>query len=369
MQPRLEWALVPPAAWHSTTRGEPYAVFGPRSAPALQVRGLPGADETPAELFLRGPDGSTDRLTLPPSAALVRLDELRPGRWACVVLHPWVQVRASTLVFEVAANPGRPPAATWSVRLGDEDVQGSPLERDLSREDTIAAIVVQAPPGWPVRLSWRDLDPVFLATLNADAAGMFDLSSVLPVLHERTRREPLGDLVLDFGELGALELPHRRSPDAEALRERIGEHVRLRGAMVASTPGAWLTLLPRWFTPIIQLFGYVLDTVPLDVQPDGVDLAVWQLLVTERDGMQVTRSTSRALLLTTDIDRAIRDHTATIDRVCRRLNVREALVSDGLRWTTRRRGSTYARTTWHLNEVLSDASKFERMLGEIAEGV
>lgn len=369
MQPRLEWALVPPAAWLSTTRGEPYAVFGPRATPALQVRGLPGADETPAELFLRGPDGSIDRLTLPPGAALVRLDELRPGRWACVVLHPWVQVRASTLVFEVAANPGGPPTANWSVCLDNEDLRSNAVERDLSGEDAVAAIVVQAPPGWPVRVTWRDLDPCFLATLNADTAGMLDLSPVLSVLHERTRRQPLGDLILDLGELGALELPHRRRPDPEALRERLGQHVRERGAMLASTPGAWLTLVPRWFTPIVELFGYTLDAAPGDVLPDGIDLAAWRLLLTERDGMQVTRSASRALLLTIDIERVLRDHAATIDRVCRRLDVREALVSDGLRWTARRRGTPYARTIWRLDEALSDAANFGRLLGDLAEGI
>lgn len=370
MQPRLEWALVPPAAWHSTTRGESYAVFGSRVAPVLQVRGLPGADETPAELFLRGPDGSTQRLTLPPvSATLVRLDELRPGHWACVVLHPWVQVRASTLVFEVAANPGRPPAASWSVHIGDEDIKSNAVERDLSREGTLADLVVQAPPGWPVRASWRDLDPVFLATLNADAAGMLDLSPVLSVLHERTRRQPLGDLVLDLGELGVIELPHRRRTDPEALRELLAQHVRSRGALLASTPGAWLTLLPHWFTPIVELFGYTLDAAPADALPDGMDLAAWRLLMTERDGTQVTRSASRALILTTDLEPALRDHAATIDRVCRRLGVWDALLSDGLRWTARRRGKSYTRTIWRLDEALSDASNFERMLGDLADGV
>ncbi len=369
MQPRIEWALVPPTAWHSTTRGESYAVFGPRAAPALQVRGLPGADEAPTELFLRGPDGSTDRLTLPPSAALVRLDELRPGRWACVVLHPWVEVRASTLVFEVAANPGRPPPATWSVHLAEEHLRGDQPERDLSREDTIADLVVQAPPGWPVRVSWRDLAPVSLATLNADAAGMLDLSSVLPVLHERTRRQPLGDMVIDFGELGALELPHRRRRDPQALRERLGQHVRERGAILASTPGAWLTLVPRWFTPIVELFGYTLDAVSSDALPDGVDLAAWRLMMTERDGTQVTRSASRVLFLTTNIERALQDHAATIDRVCRKLSVWDALLSDGHHWTAQRRGNPKARKIWRLDETLSDVMTFEGLLADLAEGV
>lgn len=368
LQPRLEWALMPPTAWQSTARGEPYAVIGPEAAPALQVRGLPGTNEAPALLFLRGPDGSIDRLTMPAaSGALVRLGDLRPGRWACAVLHPWVEIRASTLVFEVAVTPGRPPAADWSVRLGDEDIRGSQIERDLGEDSGAAALTVQAPPGWPVRVVWRDLDAVPLATLNADAAGLVDLSAVLPVLGERIRRQPLGDLILDLGELGATEVPHRRSADPQALRKRLGQHVHSRGSMLTGTPGAWLTLLPRWFVPIVELLGYTLDAAVSDTLPDALDLAAWRLLAAERTGTQITRGVSRALILTTDLDLALRDHATAIDRVCTALGVREALLSDGLRWTSRRRRN-YAGTVWDIADAVDDAAKFERLLGDLAEG-
>jgi hypothetical protein len=366
VQPRLEWALISPTTWRSTTRGEPYAVFGPGTAPTIQVRGLPGADEAPALLFLRGPDGSIERLTLPAaSEALVHLGELRPGRWACAVLHPWVKVRASTLVFEVVAKPGRLPLAAWSVRLGDDDVRGSPHERDLEAE--LCALLVEAPPGWPVRVLWRDLDEVPLATLHADAAGLVDLSAILPVLGERIRREPLGDLILDLGELGATEIPHRRSTAAQTLRERLDQHVRSRSAMLTSTPGAWLTLLPRWFTPILELLDYTLGAAAPDALPDALDLAVWPLWTTERTGTRITRGVSRALILTTDLDRALREHAGAIDRVCTALGVKEALLSDGLRWTSRRRRN-YAGTVWNLVDAVDDAAKFERLLGDLAEG-
>jgi hypothetical protein len=204
MQPRLEWALIPPTAWHSTTRGESYAVFGPRAAPALQVRGLPGADEAPTELFLRGPDGSTDRLTLPPPAR----------RWCDLDGAP-----SGSLGLRGVASVGAGPGQHAGLRGGREPGSGRRPRpgASASATRTCGATVRRARPlaGEHCRGPRR--------AGSAGLAGAGELArprpglprdaergrgrharplAVLPVLHERIRRQPLGYLIIDLASSG-----------------------------------------------------------------------------------------------------------------------------------------------------------------------
>lgn len=351
--PRLEWGFSPPSLWETTPRGERYPVFEAGTDLVVHAHGLPGLDDEAAVLFLRGPE-ATERLVLPHAeAALVSLGSLAPGRWACALLHPRASVRTTTLIFEVAANATRLVDATWSAAASDD----------------LARLELTAPPGWPVALAWRVLGETPLATVHAESDGTVDLTRVRPRLIERARRDRVANLIVDLGELGHAVLQHDRRATVEQIREALTALWAQRQALVLARAGAWLTLVPSWFQPLTALLGYTMEELPGEPLPDGDHrLAAWRLVVDERSADRITRAASRALVLTSDLEAVVREALDWVDRACTAVGVREALITDGVRWTTHRRGNRLRRRTWDLGEALTHGD-IETMLAELAEGL
>ena len=370
-QPRLGWTVVGPDAWRTTPRGEAYAVFATGRGPVVRAQGLPGAEDEPAVLFLRG-EAASERLVLPAGdEAVVALGALAPGRWACRVLHPRVEIQPSTLLFEVAEAPTPQVSADWRVTVGGEVVEDEGArERNLSglaQDDP--AVEVEAPPGWPVRVSWRVMAEAPVRTAHADAAGVVDLRTALAVVGERARRARVADLVLDLGELGLVTVPHGGQPSVEDLRTELKTLVTQRAGLVRSQPGAWQTLKPLWFEPVARLLGYTLGEAALGSEEAGeLGLAAWPLVIDERGDGQVQRETVRVLVLTTDVEAAVAQAQPWLDAACGEAGVREAILSDGLRWTTHRKRSSLARPTWAVDAVV-DTAELETMLAALAEGM
>ncbi|MEQ1564186.1 MAG: hypothetical protein ABMA64_01020 [Myxococcota bacterium] len=357
--PRLDWALLPPAAWKFTPRGELYPVFERDQDVIVRVSGMPDEEDEAPRLFLRGPSG-IEHLALPQGTdGLVLLGALAEGRWACALVHPRTEIRTTTLLFEVVRSAGQPVDTRWSV-----DVEPSP-----EGTPDLATLAVSAPPGWPVTLSWRVLGAVPLATVHAEADGSVDLTSALATLGERTRRARVGDLVVDLAELGREVVPHDRRPSVDQVREGLAALWAQRETLVRSRRGAWLTLVPHWFTPICELLGYGLEELVVSASMDAENgLAAWRLVVDERDDTAIRRSTARVLVVTADLDATLTGGVNAVDRACGLARVREAVVTDGVRWTTHRRGNRLRRPTWDLGEVLA-GNTFEELLAALAEGL
>lgn len=357
--PRLDWAIHAPATWQVTPRGDTYPVFEVGTEVIVAAYGLPGATDEAPHLFLRGPS-CVERVALPPeSGALVSLGTLAQGRWACALIHPRTEVRATTLLFEVAGSAVKPVDVGYSVIV----------EQSHEGITDLATLDVTAPPGWPVTLSWRVLGPVPLATIHADADGSVDLEAALTTLKERTRRARVGDLVVDLAELGREVLHHDRRPTVDQVREGLAALLSQRGSLVRTRRGAWLTLIPHWFAPVCELLGYAVEELGAEpaMAPEDA-LAAWRLVVDERDGSTIRRSTARLLVLTVDVDATLADGMNAIDQTCASADVREAIVTDGIRWTTHRRGNRLRRPTWDLDDALAAAS-LEELLAALAEGL
>src|SRR5690606_38910456 len=96
--PRLEWALVPAAAWRTNARGASYPVFEAGTEVFVNVGGV-AIDEGDAlegegaMLFIHGPTG-TERLPLS-AGGLASLGKPAPGRWACALMHSRTSVQPS----------------------------------------------------------------------------------------------------------------------------------------------------------------------------------------------------------------------------------------------------------------------------------
>ena len=193
---------------------------------------------------------------------------------------------------------------------------------------------------------------------------------VASVIEARAAHTRLADLIVDFSELGRLVLPHDGRAPLKHVREQLTNLWQECSGLVQSRKGAWLQLRKPWFERVTKLFGYGLEEAMLlaDVEAPH-DLTAWGLTVDERITGSITRSPSRVLVLTTDLDAVLRDHRTLIDRACSAAKVRDAIITDGARWTTHRKGSQQLmQQIWSLDHAIA-AGSIDEVLGDLAEGL
>lgn len=352
--PRIEWALAPAAVWRTNARGESYPVFEAGTELLVNVGGVSVEEGDEAVLFLHGPAG-TERLQLTANG-LVSLGAPAAGRWACALMHSQTGVQPASLLFEVAENALEDVAASASAVA----------------HSGLASLEAAAPPGWPVTLRWRVFAAYeeMLATLYGNEDGTVPVDAVASSIEARAARARIADLIVDFGELGRRVLPHDGRASLKQVREQLTALWQQRSGLVQSRKGAWLQLRKPWFEPVTELFGYGLEEATLlaDVEAPH-DLTAWGLTVDERMMGSITRSPSRVLVLTTDIDAVLRDHRTWIDSACSAAKVRDAIITDGARWTTHRKGSQQLKQqVWSLDHAIGLGS-IDEMLGDLAEGL
>lgn len=352
--PRIEWALAPAAAWRTNARGECYPVFEAGTELLVNVGGVSVDEGDEAVLFLHGPSG-TERLALS-SSGLVSLGAPAAGRWACALMHSRTCVQPASLLFEVADHALEDVAASCSAVA----------------HSGLASLEAVAPPGWPVTLRWRVFAAYeeMLATLYGNEECTVPVDGVASILEARAARARIADLIVDFGELGRRVLPHDGRASLKQVREQLTALWQQRSGLVQSRKGAWLQLRKPWFEPVTELFGYGLEEATLlgDVEAPH-DLTAWGLTVDERMMGSITRSPSRVLVLTTDLDAVLRDHRTWIDSACSAAKVRDAIITDGARWTTHRKGSQQLKQqVWSLDHAIGLGS-IDEMLGDLAEGL
>ena len=352
--PRLEWVLAPASAWRSNARGESYPVYEAGTELLVIVDGISSDEDDETVLFLHGPSGA-ERLPLSASG-LVSLGTLAAGRWACALMHSRTSVQSTTLVFEVAENAVQHVPSSWTA----------------AAPGGLASLEASAPPGWPVSLRWRVIasHEESLAILYGNDDRTVPVEAVASRIESRAARARIADLIVDFSELGRRSIAHDGRASLKQVREQLSALWDRRKGLVQSRAGAWLQLMPTWFEPVTALFGYGLDalTMPTDAATPH-DLAAWLLTVDERVVGSITRSPARVLVLTTDIDAVLREHRAWIDSACSAARVRDAIVTDGARWTThRKRSQQLKQQVWNLDHAIGLGS-VDDMLGDLAEGL
>ena len=382
-QVQLDWALVQPVGWRTSPRGAPYPCFLANPPPVLSVGGPEIDADGAASLFLFGPNGH-DVLQLPEGAQrLVQLRDLYPGRYSATVLHDRTGIAPERTYFEVLAALPEGPPSHWEIVIGGEAVStpsGSVAEvptKDLSELDPSAplpdaqAFRVVAPPGWPVRVWWRELAEDFVLSTNADLEGTVDTNAVLAATRDRRMRRTVADMVLDFGELGATVLRHERRPTPDTIRYRVEELVTTRGSAVQRLAAAYAELLPLWFGPICSVLGYDVEPVDFPETAEAPEhVAAFRLLHTERFGASIERHPTRILLVVEDLTGPPSEALLTwLDRLCASERLLDALISDGIRWTAHRRTARLAPRVWDLTVAPKEPEEFVEFLRAVSEGV
>lgn len=350
--PRLEWALTAPSAWRTNARGESYPAFETGAELVVNASGVFIEEDDDVVLFLHGPSGTT-RLPLS-SSGLVSLGTPAPGRWACALIHSRTTVPVATLVFEISRSCVENVDGTWTV----------------SASRGLGSLEITAPPGWPISVRWDVLGSETLATVYGNDDRTVTVEGVVPLLEARAARSAVADFVFDFRELGRRLIPHEGRASLRQVREQLATLWQKRKGIVQARTGAWLALIPAWFEPAATRlgFGLVTDALLADAEaPHG--LAAWPLTIDERTVSGISRSPSRVLVLTTDLTAVMRDHRDWLDGACAGARVRDAIVTDGTRWTTHRKGDRQIkRREWNLDGS-TGSSDMDDMIDGLAEGL
>lgn len=352
--PRLEWALAPASAWRTNARGDSYPVFDEGTELLVNVNGVALEDGDEAMLFLHGP-ARTERLALSTSG-LVSFGKPAAGRWACALLHSRTNVQTATLVFEVAQSVTEYVSPAWTA--------GVP--------HGLASLEAIAPPGWPVSVRWGGLaaQEETIATVYGNDDRTVSFEDVHPLLAARAARASVADLVVDFRELGRRLIPLNGRASLVEVRAQLAALWQQRSERVQSLKGMWLQLMPMWFEPTTTRLGYGVDSFAIPGGADAPhDLAAWLLTIDERTNGSITRSPSRLLVLTTDVDSVLRDLREWIDNACTSARVRDAIVTDGTRWATHRKGDRQLRRReWSFDHAINVGS-VDDMLNDLTEGL
>jgi hypothetical protein len=380
LAPRLSFGLPSwPDEWRSTPRGDAFAAFAACSegtaSVTVTVNGYDAEVDGEAQIFVHGPDGPR-RIALPAgTSATIELSSLPVGRYFCTLLHQRTRIQPAHLPFEVSTNLSAPPRASWSAMVAGTLHTGAPntamriWRGDLAllqRED----LVIEGPPGWGVRVLWREVADDYLATVELDTAGQLDIGRLLSLTRGRRERRLLGDLVLDLAELGSLLLEHERHATVKGVGQNLGELMRAKSDFVRRRGGAYAQLLPMWFEPVGQCLGYEVEPIADLPEEPPLHAAAARLLVTERHLEGIGRRCKRVLVMLEELQQVLgEDLLDWIDGVCLRFGVDNALISTGLDWAEHRRRSRLPLKVWDLEEVLGQDELLIAFLRDVAEGV
>ncbi len=198
-----------PQRWRRLSDGTRVPVFGADQEPILQVHGVAAAQT--GEFVLTTTTATT---SLPRGTRWsVAIEDLAPGEHGLEVTPADTEVVPLRRAFEVTTQP--PPH--WTGEVSVQPAGASDLRE--------WRVEVSAPPLWTVRARW-DGSRTVERTLCVEPHGRLPLEQI--EIDTRTlRREPMGRLTLDFGELGAYAVDHvreERVTDIETGLDRYLDH-------------------------------------------------------------------------------------------------------------------------------------------------
>lgn len=334
------WAVTCPREYRAGRGGEAYPCFGPEDVPVLFVEGPETLIEGDLRVVVEGEGESLD-LPLPAGERwFVEMAGLAPGKYVAEVLPLRTSLETTRLFFGVDAATRGLPAAVFDVRASFEG-EGASFEgeADLAALGTEARpLVVRAPPFWPVYATWQSVGRTRGRPVFAGEDGQVDVGALLSGSERRRADDPVGDLTIDAGELGAVVLRHRRDL-VEAARAALPALVRERAQAVAAMAGEHELLRKVWLEPVLALLGYRMRALPeLAMFDVAAGFGATWLDTTLRRGAGFERRTVSVLVIpparlalsgSAPVAEACKTEAL---RLCKKLGVDEAIVTNGRVW-------------------------------------
>lgn len=348
----LRWALAAPRCYGEGRQGERYACFLVGDDPVVEVSrgGATGA----LALFLHGPEGLLRRV-LGPAERLLVLAELPEGRYLLELVPEDGEAELWRLPFAVLAEVPEGPRCEARLRIGTEALvvdEETAWEGDLTRLGVAPEVELWAPPLWPVRTRWRGARPLRGGTLQADEEGRVALAPLLKATEAERQRRRVGDVRMDLGELGQVQLRHRRAADEEDLAERLTALWRERGALVAEAAGQLALLRGAWLEPVCEVLGYALRALRQGegpAVPPGLGVALLEAPLCGEAGWTL-RPAAGLIVAADPLAQGPRGFGLVL---CRALGLRRVVLTDGLRFALFAPELTFL-PQWRLDRALED---------------
>lgn len=332
------WAVTCPRDYRAGHGGELYPCFTPEDTPVVFVEGPETLVAGDVRVVVEGGEESVV-VSLPAGERwFVEIGALTPGNYVVEVLPLRTSVETTRLFFRVDGATRPLPAAVFEVRK-----EGAPEEKeeddDLATLETSARpLVVRAPPFWPVYATWQSVVRTRSRPVFAGEDGLVDTGMLLSGSARARAEDPVGDLTIDGGELGVVVLRHIRDL-AQAAQARLPELVRERASAVAAVAGDLELLRKMWLEPVLLLLGYRTRALPelalLDLAP-GFGATWLDTTVRRGDGFE-RRPVSLLVIppLRLSLSGGVQiaeECKAEARRLCRKLGMDKAFVTNGLVW-------------------------------------
>lgn len=341
--PSVSWVGVPPSRYPPSDRGETYPCFGLDSQPTLLIEGLRTSRDGELRVFLVG-ERQTSSLVLPPGERwIVGFDGIEAGRYLVEVVHERTAFESVRLAFAVDDTQPCSVRATISVEFnrkahalcGVDHVTFEADFRVLARDPD--KLNINTPPLWKVKSIWSGERASQLGAAYADRDGTLECGGITAAALGLFEREWLGDLILDFAELGIARLRHRILPEKRELRHELTQLAEGRSSSASALCGQFPALRSIWLEPILQRLGYsVRDVAPADLEQVPPATTAILLDAVDRKGEAIVRRCERVMVVfgpgadpNATGGGSVREYARGL---CAKYGTEEAILTDGILW-------------------------------------
>lgn len=376
----LDFVIVPPAEWCRMSGGGAYPRFLTKTGAVVSLARSKANVADELKLLLLSTAGYRFQTIPVGSPPLLRLTELQPGRYGIELSARDRGLDAKRVYFEMVEDLPNYPQAGCRIALGgkwiDLEAGGALVQppadlRQLKGPGGGKAplmLEIEAPPGWPLTVYWRSASLESLYRAHADLNGGYDIGAILAATERRRDQQRVGELILDLRELGRVVLRHQHQTDVGAINEALTKLVIDHAPVVRRSRGEYLTTIPLWFAPVLALLGYSSAECPTPaVLENG---RVLRLIHEELTPRGYEKRVTRLIFLLKDLPTEPDPHLQRqMDQILAREGQRDSLLSDGLRWGTRRFQSTLPVKVRDLEWIIDEQEDFLDFLREVGEGI
>ena len=372
--PQVSWVVVPPSSYYLTDKGASIPSFMTVQPPVLAVCGIAAENSDELMAFLTDGEKLTS-LPLPEGDEwFVQIPNLGPGRYLIEVVHARTQFERIKVPFIIENEPLEGVQAQLEVTLGDESITPDEDGQILFEGVDISNLggeqqpfSISVPSLWKARYGWGTEVRLHLWKTYADTSGTVDTETIAERTSEYRRNATIGDLSIDFGELGLVTIQHERQVDPEVMRTQIAAKVEEQAANIEQLLGQFDLLRTVWLDQLLRDLGFSLGAVA-DTDLLGAPIGSTSLLLyeTQRSAGRINKSLNRVLILTApQVDsQATGDGTARsyAEQLCKTYSVSEAVITDGLRWRKHRKGRVAMPMTLDIRKVVQSSDDFNNFL-------
>lgn len=376
----LQFVIVPPAEWCRMSGEGAYPRFLTKTGAVVSLARSKANVADELKLLLLSTAGYRFQTIPVGSPPLLRLTELQPGRYGIELSARDRGLDAKRVYFEMVEELPNYPQAGCRIALDglwiDLEAGGALIRppadlRQLKGPGGGKAplmLEIEAPPGWPLTVYWRSTSLESLYRAHADLDGGYDIGAILAATQQRRENKRVGELILDLRELGRVVLRHQHQMNVGAINEALTKLVIDHAPVVRRSRGEYLTTIPLWFAPVLALFGYSIaeSSIPAVFENGRVLRLIHEELTPRGYEKRVTRLIFLLKDLPTELDPHLQRQ---MDQILAQEGQRDSLLSDGLRWGTRRFQSTLPVKVRDLEWIIDEQEDFLDFLREVGEGI